>query len=166
MRAKSFCSGVVAAALLLGAAAPAAAEKLKVAFFGFELINTSAEPTKEEELRRIARIGDVLTEMLSKSDRFEIVPLTAAMKEKIGKSAKITGCNGCQIDWARELGADLTAWGTVQKVSNLILNENLYMETVKERRPFFVQSVDIRGNTDVSWERGMRYLIKNNLLAR
>lgn len=28
---------------------------------------------------------------------------------------------------ARKLGADWAAWGTVQKVSNLILNINLYM---------------------------------------
>ncbi len=159
-----YLSLALAGALLLGAGAPAAAEKLKVAFFGFELLNTSAEPTKPEELRRLDMIGDVVTVMLSKSDRFEIVPLTDAVKEKIAKSAKITGCNGCQIDWAKELGADLTAWGTVQKVSNLILNENLYMESVKDRRPYFVQSVDIRGNTDVSWARGMRYLIENNLL--
>ena len=29
----------------------------------------------------------------------------------------------------------------------------------------FVHSVDIRGNTDESWTRGITYLVKNYLLA-
>jgi hypothetical protein len=164
LRRKTLHLALVAVVLLAGAPA-SAAKKLKLAFFGFEFINTSPEPTKDEERRRIELIGNVLTDMLAKSDRFEVAPLTDAVKEKIAKSAKITGCNGCQFEWARELGADLAAWGTVQKVSNLILNENLYLESAKDERPFFSQSVDIRGNTDVSWERGIRYLVKNNLLA-
>jgi hypothetical protein len=154
-----------AAAFGLIAAAPAAAEKLKIAFFGFELINTSAEPTNDEERRRIELIGAVLIDLLAKSDRFEVVPITEEVKSKIAKSAKITGCNGCQFEWARALGADIAAWGTVQKVSNLILNENLYLENAKDESAYFAHSVDIRGNTDVSWERGIRYLVKNNLLT-
>jgi hypothetical protein len=39
----------------------------------------------------------------------------------------------------------------VQKVSNLILNINLYMEDVQTGRMEFARSVDIRGNTDESW---------------
>jgi hypothetical protein len=31
--------------------------------------------------------------------------------------------------------------------------------------PFFSHSVDIRGNTDESWERGMRYMIGNYFLT-
>jgi len=147
------------------AIAPArAAERLKIAFFGFEFINTSLEPTSEAERRRLAMVGDVLVHMLVESGRYQIAPLSDALKSKIAQSSKITGCNGCQIDWAREAGADLAVWGTVQKVSNLILNENVYMDAVKDGRQFFARSVDIRGNTDQSWERGIRYLVRHNLL--
>jgi hypothetical protein len=42
------------------------------------------------------------------------------------------------------VGADLAAWGTVQKVSNLILNINVYMEDAHAKEMVFVKSVDIR----------------------
>lgn len=158
--------------LALALAAPAAAAparanaggKLKIAFFGFEFINTSLEQTSDAEKRRLAMVGDVLAKMLADSGRYEIAPLSDALKTRIAQSSSISGCNGCQIDWAREAGAELAVWGTVQKVSNLILNENVYMDAVKDGRQFFARSVDIRGNTDQSWEHGVRYLVRHNIL--
>jgi hypothetical protein len=154
---------LILSALLLFAAPAGAEEKLKVAFFGFEMFNTSPLPTSAEEKARIARIEEVFREMLNASGRYEVVALPDALQKKIAQSAKITGCNGCQLDWAIEAGADIAAFGVVQKVSNLILNQNLYMNRT-DGSAFFSRSVDIRGNTDESWERGMRYLIRNYLL--
>ena len=61
--------------------------------------------------------------------------------------------------WA--LGADrvMTAW--VQKVSNLILNINIQINDVASGQPLLNKSVDIRGNTDASWERGIRYMVRS-----
>ena len=56
------------------------------------------------------------------------------------------------------------AWGTVQKVSNLILNINVYTEDAESGKMKFARSVDIRGNTDESWRRGLDYLLRNYLL--
>ena len=42
---------------------------------------------------------------------------------------------------------------------------NVYMADVQAKKILFVRSVDIRGNTDESWTRSIRYLIKNYLLA-
>jgi hypothetical protein len=76
-------------------------------------------------------------------------------------SPGIANCNGCQRDYAQKLDADLAAWGTVQKVSNLILNINLYVEDERSGELMFVKSVDIRGNTDESWKRGLDYILRN-----
>ena len=171
LRKSGFLRASLLAAGLLSLEGGAAAEggagqKLKVAFFGFEIINTSPQPLTDAEGRRLALIGETLTQMLGDSGRYEIVTLPDALKQKIERSAKITGCNGCQIGWAREAGADLAAWGTVQKVSNLILNENVYIDDARSGGAYFSQSVDIRGNTDDSWLRGMRYLLRYNLLEK
>jgi hypothetical protein len=160
-------AATAAALLLCGPAAAKAAEgKLKVAFFGFELINTSPEPVGEGERRRIALIGEVFAKMLTDSGRYEIAPLPEDLRRRIAQSAEITGCNGCEIAWAREAGADIAAFGTVQKVSNLILNENIYMNRVNGAAPFFSGSVDIRGNTDETWSRGMKYLMGEYFLKQ
>jgi hypothetical protein len=39
------------------------------------------------------------------------------------------------------------------------------MADVANREMAFVRSVDIRGNTDETWTRGLRYLLRNYLLA-
>ncbi|MGA8173042.1 MAG: DUF3280 domain-containing protein [Methylocystis sp.] len=160
-----FFRAAVAVALLCGGVANAQ-EKRKVAFFGFELINTSPEPVGEGERRRIALVGELFAKMLTDSGRYEITPLSDALRRKIAASAEISGCNGCQIEWAREAGADIAAFGTVQKVSNLILNENIYMDSVADGAPFYSRSVDIRGNTDESWSRGMKYLLGEYFLKQ
>jgi hypothetical protein len=155
---------LLALALIFAASAATAEEKLKVAFFGFEMISTSGAPASESERLRLARLGAVFEEMLKDSGRFEIAPIPEALAAKIASQIQFSTCNACEVDLAREIGADLAAFGTVQKVSNLILNENLYMRRA-DGAPFFAQSVDIRGNTDESWERGLRYMLKNHLLA-
>jgi hypothetical protein len=155
---------LLALALIFMAPAVAAEEKLKVAFFGFEMISTSEAPASEAERLRLARLGDVFKEMLEASGRFEIAAIPEALAGRIAKEIKLSTCNACEVEFAREIGADVAAFGTVQKVSNLILNENLYMRRA-DGAPFFAQSVDIRGNTDESWERGLRYMLKNHLLA-
>ena len=48
----------------------------------------------------------------------------------------------------------------VQKVSNLILNINIEVSTAQDE-VLYASSVDIRGNTDESWLRGVRRLVDN-----
>ena len=66
---------------------------------------------------------------------------------------------------AQQLGADLEITGIVQKVSNLILNINVYLRDVQTGRLVTAASADMRGNTDESWSRAMRYLMRERLLA-
>ena len=63
---------------------------------------------------------------------------------------------------AQKLNAGLVLVGEVQKVSNLILSMNLVMRDVETGRMVRGQSVDIRSNTDDSWLRGIRYILKYN----
>jgi len=48
-------------------------------------------------------------------------------------------------------------------VSNLILNINVVARDVTTGRVIGAGSVDIRGNTDESWSRGLSYLLRNRL---
>ena len=149
---------------LVCTAVPAyAAEAPRVAFFGFSLINTSLEPTKPEEVARIKMIDELFRQKLDASGKFKIMPISAESKKNLGGAA-IENCNGCERDAAIASNADWAAWGTVQKVSNLILNINLYMEDARSGKMEFVKSVDIRGNTDDSWQHGINYMLKNYLL--
>jgi Protein of unknown function (DUF2380) len=155
---------VAVSALLLGVAiAIQAAEVPKVAFFGFQLINTSLEPTTPAEDRRVELLDKIFAERLNTSGRFKIVPIPPELQKKIAAGPEISGCNGCERDYAKTLGAEWAAWGTVQKVSNLILNINVYMDDARTGELKFVKSVDIRGNTDESWRHGLDYMLRHYL---
>ena len=140
-----------------------AADPPRVAFFGFSIINTSLEPTKPEEEARLRMLDNLLREKLGASGRFATVEISPELQQEIARGAEIRDCNGCERDYAKRAGADWAAWGTVQKVSNLILNINLYMENARTGKMEFVKSVDIRGNTDESWRHGLDYMLRNYL---
>jgi Protein of unknown function (DUF2380) len=134
----------------------------RVAFFGFQLINTSLESATPEESIRIRSLNDMFKQKLNASGRFQLIHIPSDLDSPIA-AVSIANCNGCERDFALRAGADLAAWGTVQKVSNLILNINVYMENAHTKKMEFVKSVDIRGNTDESWQRGLDYLLRHYL---
>ena len=53
----------------------------------------------------------------------------------------------------------------MQKVSELILNINLVIEDSATGAVVRAGSVDIRGNTDQSWQRGLRFLLDDRILG-
>ena len=96
---------------------------------------------------------------------FELVdlqPVEAALQQ----IAALRDCNGCDLKLAREAGAGLSGVGWVQKVSNLILNINLQIRDVATRKLLAAGSVDIRGNNDESWRRGLKYLLDHRILPQ
>ena len=131
-------------------------ERPRLAVFDFGLVDTSPAPTSPEELRRLERLNDQLKQALG--SRYDVVPATAPKGV-----LSIRGCNGCELDIARGLGAEQVAYGWMQKVSNLILNINLVVEDARSGIILRAESVDIRGNTDESWTRGLRYLLNERL---
>ena len=158
---------VIAVIVAIGSSLPGhAGDRPRVAFLGFSLINTSLEPTKPEEEHRLRILDNLLRERLAASGRFTIVEISSDLQNEIARGADIRDCNGCERDYAKKAGADWAAWGTVQKVSNLILNINLYMEDAQTGRMTFVKSVDIRGNTDESWRHGLDYMLRHYLFGQ
>jgi len=153
--------------LTLLSSAVARADVPKVAVFDFELVDTSlqgeVDGPRPDEQDRLMRAGDQLRKALAESGRFvvlDIAPVNAA-----AHGSNLQACGGCDVQYAQKLGADLAITGVVQKVSNLILNMNIYLRDVRTGRLITPMSVDLRGNTDESWSRAMRYLVRNRLLA-
>jgi len=110
-------------------------------------------------------LDELLRERLVNSGRFRVVPIPPEIRQKIAAGPEINACNGCERGYAKAAGAGWAAWGTVQKVSNLILNINLYMEDAETGKLEFAKSVDIRGNTDESWRHGLDYMLRHYLFG-
>lgn len=140
--------------------------KVPVVVFGFDLVDTSLEGEMKgknpDETKRIAMLGELLPKLLEQSGQYELVGDPVAIA-KFQDTHNIQGCNGCEGDFAKKAGAKLAISGTVQKVSNLILNINLYVREADSGK-FESMSTDIRSNSDDSWRRGLESLVTNRLL--
>ena len=99
----------------------------------------------------------------AKSYLYYVVDLGPASEliKKYQSETQLHKCNGCELEIARSLHADRVLIGWVQKVSNLILNINIRIEDAATGAVLLTKSVDLRGNTDENWRRGVSYLVRS-----
>ncbi|WP_299869341.1 DUF3280 domain-containing protein [uncultured Roseobacter sp.] len=139
----------------------------RVAFFGLTLLDTSlqssasGENTAEQD--RLAQLEEMVAERFVQ-EGYELVDIEPARKE-IDRVVNLAKCYGCDTRIAVQLGADYSLVGEVQKVSDLILAINLQLRAAETGEMVKGGVVDIRGNTDESWQRGMRYILKNRFFV-
>ncbi len=144
---------------------PSAHAARPTAFFGFSLDDTSLQGEMQgpraDEAARLARMDNGMRDALVASGCCSAVDLSSVAQRVRGRDMR--ACGGCDVDLAREAGAAIAITGWVQKVSNLILNINVVARDVTTDKVIAAGSVDIRGNTDESWSRGLSYLVHNRL---
>jgi hypothetical protein len=109
----SFMKRLLTAVLVLASSSVSARDEAppRVVFFGFQLINTSPQPTTLEEIQRIRMLNDMFQQKLDSSGRFKMVSIPPELRDKIAAAAEISNCNGCERDFALEAGADWARLG-------------------------------------------------------
>ena len=148
--------------MLTGSSPLRAAEPPRLAVFDLEMIDTSLDdPTRglrADDRDRLQRTGEQFRRELRESGKYQILdisPVNAAAHQ-----SNLQACGGCDVKLAQQLDADLEMTGVVQKVSNLILNIRVYLRDVRTGRLLAAVNADMRGNTDESWSRTTRYLVR------
>ncbi|HTS22243.1 MAG TPA: DUF3280 domain-containing protein [Casimicrobiaceae bacterium] len=138
----------------------------RIAVLDFDLVDDQRElAPATAEYPRLAAVRDQLEHELGADGLYAPVdrrPATGLI-EKHRAATALYLCNGCELEIARSLGTDRVLVGWVQKVSNLILNINIRIEAVATGEVLLQKSVDLRGNTDQSWSRGVAYLVRDML---
>ncbi|MDT8858108.1 DUF3280 domain-containing protein [Paracoccaceae bacterium Fryx2] len=139
-----------------------------VAFLGITFIDTSTEGAyngvRADETARIPLLEDAVRSRFAE-EGLVLLPNDPIAAE-LANTVNPADCYGCEVRMAAKLGADYVLVGEVQKVSNLILSMNLVMRDVKTSEMVRGMSVDIRSNTDETWLRGIRYILKNHFFKR
>lgn len=139
----------------------------RVAFFGLTLLDTSlqtgAAGENTAERNRLRGLEEMVAARFVQ-EGYVLVDVEPARKE-IDRVVNLAKCYGCDTRIAVQLGADYSLVGEVQKVSDLILAINLQLRAAETGEMVKGGVVDIRGNTDESWQRGMRYILKNRFFV-
>lgn len=130
----------------------------------FELIDEQAGVTAFPDAEARSRMaGRHLRERLAAENLYRVLdpaPIAEAIRAEQARQS-LLDCKGCEADLARRLGADRVMLTWVQRVSNLILNLNVEVRDVESGRTLLNKSVDLRGNTDLSWRRGIDFLVRD-----
>lgn len=157
----------LAAVALIAASAKAEDAPRVAAVFDFEFVNWSQETDygadNSAEIQRLTLISDLLRELLTESGRFELRD-TAPLAEEVARVNSLRGCNGCDADLARKLGAELAVTGVVNKVSNMELAIVIRARDAATKKVVIEYQAEIRGNTDRSWTRGVSWIVRNRIL--
>ncbi|MGH7122674.1 MAG: DUF3280 domain-containing protein [Acetobacteraceae bacterium] len=158
--------GVSAAALVVTAAGAEAAP-LRAAFmpFGFEDTsqpNPGAVP-EPADLARLRKAKAEVERLLLRSGayvRVDTAPIAHAIAEN-----DLDGCDGCAAALAREIAAQVVVTGSVQKISDLILDMNVVIRDVGTGRVIEAGTAGFRGDNDHAWMRAADWLVRYRLLA-
>jgi hypothetical protein len=157
-------TALLCAALWIPPAQAHGAELKTIAILDFDLVDDQHELSPATvEYQRLRAIRDQLQEEFSNSRLYRVVDLRPASEliKKYQSETQLHTCNGCELDIARSLHADRVLIGWVQKVSNLILNINIQIEDAATGTVLLNKSVDLRGNTDETWRRGISFLVRS-----
>ncbi|WP_424360180.1 DUF3280 domain-containing protein [Methylocystis parvus] len=164
---------VAALAALTSLATPANAgdeatpRPIKLAVFDLELDDFSAGgPLAGEsavETARLQRMSALARELLSRSGLFEIVDVRPSRNPMVAEHW-LRKCNGCEVDAARELGADMSFIGFFRKISVMEQNLEFRMRDVRTNEFVNISQTDLRGETDESWSRALKFLIRYGLV--
>jgi len=158
------CTAILCAALWISLAQAHGAELKTIAILDFDLVDDQHELSPATvEYQRLRAIRDQLQEEFAESQLYRVVDLGPASEliKKYQSEVQLHACNGCELDIARSLHADRVLIGWVQKVSNLILNINIQIEDAATGTVLLNKSVDLRGNTDETWRRGVSFLVRS-----
>ena len=149
---------------LIATAHEAHAEPPRAAVFPVEFDDASLQGAMQGltpgDAARLANLQTQLVDWLNRSGRF-----TATNLPGDPTGPDLRRCDYCATDLARKAGTPFAVVSWVQKVSNLILNINLAVYDVATNTRIAGGSVDIRGDTDESWTRGLFYLLRNRIFV-
>lgn len=136
-----------------------------IAVIGFELVDEQPDPARDEVMRRrLAAIHAQLETGLVERGLYRVVdaaPAKPLIDAARAGNAFVYNCNGCFAEIGRRLGTRLVIVGWVQRISELILNINVAVKDAKTGADVLSKSVDLRGNNDESFARGMNFMLRD-----
>jgi len=147
-----------------GAIAP-----VKLAVFDFELEDFSGGagiiPESDKDRKQLRLATETVRRLLTESGRYSLVDASHANAPNVG-AHNLNKCDGCDAAIARELGADQSLVGTVNRISQVEYGVTFRLRDARTGKLLAVERTDLRMGANYSWNRGAAWLIKNRLLQR
>jgi len=156
------CAAIVAEKVL-------AEEPIKVAVYEFELEDFSAAggvvPPDAKDASFLAEATQEARRLLVQSGRYTMVD-TAGAQDKAVKAHEMHSCSGCVGPITRRLGADQAVVGTIKRISRTEYTLLIDFVDAGSGEPVSRYFTGLRMGANYSWPRGVKWLMKNRILAK
>ena len=135
--------------------------------FAFELEDFSAaggqgpSPTDSSFL---VRSTEEAKQQLLQSGRYSLVD-TAGADTEAAEAQGLRSCGGCEAAIAKKLGADQALLGLVTRISRTEYVVRFQVSDARKGEVISSFTTDLRMGANDSWSRGVRWLMKNRMLA-
>ena len=144
-----------------------AAAPIKIAVFAFELEDFSAaaeQGSSPDETSYLAQSTEEAKQQLLQSGRYSLID-TAGADIGAAKGQGLRNCRGCEAAIAMKLGADQALIGVVTKISMAEYVVNFQVRDARKGAVISSFTTGLRMGAHDSWFRGVRWLMKNSMLA-
>jgi hypothetical protein len=148
-------------------ASAAQSHPIKIAVFPFELEDFSAasqQGSAPSETTALAQSTEEAKQQLLQSGRYVVVDAAEA-DISTAKGEGLRNCRGCEAAIAMKLEADQALLGVVTKISMTEYTVRFQISDVRKNSVMSNITTDLRIGADYSWSRGVRWLMKNRVLA-
>lgn len=130
----------------------------------FEVLEDHPQPDRAAALaERARRASEQLRNALAQAGLYRVFdstagePVTSALRDR---HTWLHRCTECAQTIGRAAGSELVLLPWAQVVSQLIVNLNVELRETDSDRVLLNKSVDLRGNNDESWTRGIRFMVR------
>jgi hypothetical protein len=156
-----------------GAATPPAKEmgKETLAIFPFSYSEGMPRPPVVDEAheKRLALMTETLRKAMADSGRYDLVSVSERAKAGESVSPQAAGvpaaeCVSCALDAAKAAGAKLAMIGEVRKMTAIVFGVTVSTYDVASGKAIARDHVDVSGDSDTIWRKGVEWLVRNRLL--
>ncbi len=141
--------------------------RIKLVVFDMELDDFSAGgPLAGEsaaETARLQRMTALGRDLLTRSGLFEVLD-PKALSNPMVRDHWLRKCNGCDADAANDLGAEMSFVGVYRKISIMEQALEIRIRDARTGKLVHASQADLRGETDESWSRALKFLIRYELV--
>lgn len=148
---------------LAESAVAAAPQLIKIAVFDFELRDNSAGsgiiPLDEKDLSFLKASTEEAKRLLSETGRYQVID-TSAVSER-----NFAGCGRCEGPLAQKLGGEQAMIGLISRVNRTEYTLQIRVIDAATKETISNNFTGLRMGANYAWSRGVRWLMKNQILA-
>ncbi|MCH9807887.1 MAG: DUF3280 domain-containing protein [Alphaproteobacteria bacterium] len=135
--------------------------RIELQMDGMSLYGLPPKPKKAEQ-ERLEMARQKLIDMVVSRGAYEVVDLSK-YKSEMKRAAPFEYCDGCEVEFGKKAGADVTILGVVQKASEMMINVAVFVRDTNSGKLTKSMAVSVLQNDDAGWSRAVRHLVNNRL---